>query len=205
MTTRAEELKAIVDDAWAATAALSECDTGVRQAAFERLLDHLLAGDRQAAANGGEAAPSATALSAQPDVPTESIDDSYATEEQRAEAVARFFDIAPAEASDLFDLTEPTPMLQLPSKKLPEARAEAVRTIALLVCGARSALGLETGSKDIRQAAEEYQKYDRNFMPIVTEMSELAVRGKSRSQNRLVRMRVIGTEKARSLAASLVD
>ncbi len=205
MTTRAEELKAIVDDAWAATAALSECDTGVRQVAFERLLNHLLAGGGLPAANGDEAAPSIAASSAQPDVSTEPIDDSYATEEQRAEAVARFFDIAPAEASDMFDLTEPTPMLQLPSKKLPEVRAEAIRKIALLVCGARTALGLDTGSKDIRQAAEEYQKYDRNFMPVLTEMSELAMRGKPHSKNRLVRLRVIGMEEARGLAASLVD
>lgn len=205
MSTRAEDLKAIVDDAWAATETLSMCDAGVRQAAFERLLSHLLANDTSGGVNGDEIARSATATHVPANAPPEPIDDTYATQEQRAEAVGRFFDITPEEASDLFDLTQPDPKLQLPSKKLPEARADAVRKIALLVCGARTALGIETGSKDIRQAAEDYKRYDRNFMPVLTEMPELAVRGKSRSKNRLVRMRVIGTEEARTLAASLVD
>lgn len=205
MNTRAAQLKAIVDDAWAATETLSECEASVRQAAFERLLSHLLAGDTGGDANGEEITRPAAATHTPAGAPTEPIDDTYATPEQRAEAVGRFFGITPEEASDLFDLTQMDPKLQLPSKRLPEARADAVRKIALLVCGARTALGVETGSKDIRQAAEDYKKYDRNFMPILTDMPELAVRGKSRSKNRLVRMRVIGTEEARSLAASLVD
>ena len=205
MSTRTEELKAIVDDAWAATETLSQCDAGVRQVAFERLLSHLLANDTSSGANEDEIARSATAAHVSAGTPSEPIDDTYATQEQRAEAVSRFFDITPEEASDLFDLTQPNPKLQLPSKKLPEARTDAVRKIALLMCGARTALGIETGSKDIRQVAEDYKKYDRNFMSVLTEMPELAVRGKSHSKNRLVRMRVIGTEEARTLAASLVD
>ena len=205
MSTRTEELKAIVDDAWAATETLSQCDAGVRQAAFERLLSHLLAGNTSGGVNGDAIARSATAVHEPAGASQEPIDDSYATQEQRAEAVSRFFDITPEEASDLFDLTQPDPKLQLPSKKLPEARTDAVRKIALLMCGARTALGIETGSKDIRQVAEDYKKYDRNFMSVLTEMPELAVRGKSHSKNRLVRMRVIGTEEARTLAASLVD
>lgn len=205
MSTRTDELKAIVDDAWAATETLSQCDVGVRQAAFERLLSHLLANDTSSGANEDQIARSATAAHVSAGTPSEPIDDTYATQEQRAEAVSRFFDITPEEASDLFDLTQPDPKLQLPSKKLPEARTDAVRKIALLMCGARTALGIETGSKDIRQVAEDYRKYDRNFMSVLTEMPELAVRGKSHSKNRLVRMRVIGTEEARTLAASLVD
>ncbi len=205
MATRADELKSLVDDAWAATETLRECEAGVRQAAFERLLNHLLANDQHAAENGDVVAPLTGSSDLHSADSAEPLDTSHATEEQRAEAVGRYFDIAPEEARDLFDLTELTPKLQVASKKLPEGRADAVRKIALLVCGVRTALGIETGSKDIRQAAEDYKKYDRNFMPVLTEMPELVVRGKSRSRNRMVRLRVIGIEEARSLAASLAD
>lgn len=200
MSVRSDELKAMVDDAWAATETLGDCAPDVRQVAFERLLTHLLSGDRgDASSTGGDSTSNGTAAAA-----VEPLDASYETEEQRAEAVGRYLDIAPEEARDLFDLRQTEPALRVTTKKLPKSRAEAVRTIALLVCGARTALGLETGSANIRAAADEYQKSDSNFMVHLTETAGLAVRGKARSKNRLVRMRVIGMEEARSLAASLV-
>lgn len=200
MSVRSDELKAMVDDAWAATETLSGCAPDVRQVAFERLLTHLLTGDR----GGVPIAGSDSTSNGMAAVAVEPPDASYATEEQRAEAIGRYFDVAPEEARDLFDLGQADPALRVTAKKLPKSRAEAVRTIALLVCGARTALGMETGTADIRAAADEYQKSDSNFMVNLTETPGLAVRGKARSKNRLVRMRVIGMEEARSLAASLV-
>lgn len=201
MSVRSDELKAMVDDAWAATETLSGCEPDVRQVAFERLLTHLLSGDRGGApAASGDSASNGTAAAA-----VEALDTSYDTEEQRAEVVGRYLGIAPEEACDLFDLGQAEPTLRVAAKKLPKSRAEAVRTIALLVCGARTALGMETGTADIRAAADEYQKSDSNFMVNLTEAPGLAVRGKARSKNRLVRMRVIGMEEARSLATSLVS
>ena len=201
MSVRSDELKAMVDDAWAATETLSGCEPDVRQVAFERLLTHLLSGDRGGApVTGGGVESNGLAAAA-----VEALDASYDTEEQRAEAVGRYLDIAPEEARDLFDLGQADPALRVTAKKLPKSRAEAVRTIALLVCGARTALGMETGTAHIRAAADEYQKSDSNFMVHLTETPGLVVRGKARSKNRLVRMRVIGMEEARSLATSLVS
>ena len=53
MSVRSDELKAMVDDAWAATETLSGCEPDVRQVAFERLLTHLLSGDRGGAPAAG--------------------------------------------------------------------------------------------------------------------------------------------------------
>lgn len=201
MTTRAEELKAIVDDAWAATANLGECEPAVRLTAFEQLLHFLLADSASQPRNGQSdaAAPASTSDQAEP------LDSSYATEQQRAEAVGRFLHLEPEDALDLFNLTEPTPRLTLPAEKLPNSSVEAIRVIALLVCAARTALGTETGSADIRQVAEDYNRCDPDFADALTNMQELSVRGKSSSRNRLVRLRVIGIEAAQALAASLID
>lgn len=201
MTTRAEELKAIVDDAWAATAGLGECEPGIRQTAFEQLLHFLLADSASQPRNGqsgaGEQMPTPDQL--------EPLDSSYATEQQRAEAVGRFLHLDPGDALDLFNLAGPMPRLTLPAEKLPNDSVEAVRVIALLVCAARTALGTETGSADIRQAAEDHNRCDTDFADALTNMQELSVQGKSSSRNRLVRLRVIGIEAARALAPSLVE
>ena len=200
MTTRAEELKAIVDDAWAATAGLGECEPGIRQTAFEQLLHFLLA-DSASQPRNGQGGNSRAAAAGE----SEPIDSSYATEQQRAEAVGRFLHLDPKDARDLFDLTGPTPRLKLPAEKLPNDSVEAIRIIALLVCAARTALGSETGSADIRQAAEDHNRCDPDFAEVLTNMQELSVRGKPSARNRLVRLRVIGIDAAQALAPSLVE
>jgi len=204
MSTRAEKLKSIVDDAWAATKTLEGEDSSVRYAAFESLLKHLLTADDRVPPRAVGAAPNGEASESLPDAAVVQPDASYETAAQRAEAVARYFDIAPDEAKDLFNLSEPNPRLQMPKKQMAQSRAGAVRKIALLICGARTALGLETGSVDIREAVDEYDQLDTNFMKTLTEMPEIVIRGKPHSKNRQVRVRVIGAEKARELAAALV-
>ena len=200
MTTRAEELKAIVDDAWAATAGLGECEPGIRQTAFEQLL-HFLLTDSAPQPRNGQGGNSRAAAADE----SEPIDSSYATEQQRAEAVGRFLHLDPKDALDLFNLTRPTPRLKLPAEKLPNDSVEATRVIALLVCAARTALGTETGSADIRQAAEDHNRCEPDFAEVLTNMQELSVRGEPHSRNRLVRLRVIGIEAAQALAPSLVE
>lgn len=201
MTTRAEELKAIVDDAWAATAGLGECEPGIRQTAFEQLLHFLLADSASQPRNGQS---DAVAQMPTPDQ-AEPPDSSYATEQQRAEAVGRFLHLDPGDALDLFNLAGPMPRLTLPPEKLPNDPVEAVQVIALLVCAARTALGTETGSANIRQAVEDHNRCDTDFVDALTNMQELSVQGKSSSRNRLVRLRVIGIEAVRALAPSLVE
>ena len=193
-----EQLTEIVKRVRVATESLSGDDLRLREIAFEKLLEHELASGTDA---NGSQTPSAESSS-------ESIappDSSYSTSEMRADAVGRYFKIEPEEAQDIFDLSKEAPTLDLPSNKIEGTRAAAVRQIALLICGARTALGLETGSAHIREAAEAYDKVDPNFMTYLTNFDKIAVRGKKSSPNRLVRMRVIGAEEAQDVARKLVS
>ena len=131
-------------------------------------------------------------------------DGSYADAGQRADSISRFLNIDPAKALDLFDLEESDPQLQVHSKSIPAGKADGTRAIALLICSARTALALETTTRHVREAVDRYNRHDApNFMKTLTAMSELAVRGKPQSRNRVIRLRVIGEEAARDLAASL--
>ncbi len=192
MTTDAgSRLGELVAQARDAVSVLGEEDRELRSIAFERVLDHLLG-------NGVVRAEPARKLVEEP------IDAVLGTEQQRVDAAARYFDIAPAEVRELFDLSNGEPRLVLHSNKLPRGKAEAVREIALLVCGVRTAVGLDTGSQHIRRASDDFNKLDRNFMTVLGEMDMIAVLGKPDSRNRLVRMRATGAEAARPLAQRLV-
>lgn len=192
-----EQLTEIIERIRAATECLGGDDHRLREIAFEKLLDYEL--DRTANPNGSNVRQGKTEPRA------DQIDTSYSTPQMRADAVGRYFDISPDDAMDLFDLSEEEPGLQIQSHKLDGAVAGAVREIALLVCGVRTALGFETGSRHIREAADHYNKLESHFNQYLTEFDLIAVRGKPRSPNRLVRMRVVGAEAARELAQRLVS
>ena len=189
----------LVAQARDAVSVLGEEDRELRSIAFERVLDHLLGNG-----NGNGVAPQTPATETATEPDDEPIDGALATEQQRVDAAARYFDIAPAEVRELFDLGGEEPKLVLHSNRLHKSRAEAVREIALLVCGVRTAVGLDTGSQHIRRASDDFNKLDKNFMTVLGEMDTIAVLGKPGSKNRLVRMRVIGAEAARPLAQRLV-
>lgn len=193
----AEQLAEIVERVRTATESLDGDDLRLREIAFEKLLDHELA--LTPSSNGTNVEKGASEAANDP------LDTSYASPEMRADAIARYFGISSDEANDLFDLHDQVPTLQVQSTKLDSSIAGAVREIALLVCGSRTALGIETGSKDIRVVANEYKRFDGNFNKHLNEFDLIAVRGKPRSPNRLVRMRVVGAEAARTLAQRLVS
>ncbi len=195
MVTEAQNRYAeMVAEAREAAAVLSEEDRDLRPIAFRSVLDHLLG-------NGnGVASSEAT----KPKREEEPIDSSLATEELRVASAARYFHIEPAQVREIFDLRGEEPELVVHSSKLASKKAEAVREIALLIGGIRTATALETGTSHIRDAAKAYNKFDGNFMKILGEMDRIAVLGKPQSPNRLVRMRVIGAEAARPLAQRLV-
>ena len=196
MTTDAgSRLGELVAQARDAASVLGEEDRELRRIAFERVLDHLLGNG-----GGNGSAPQVPARKLVDDP----IDGVLATEQQRVDAAARYFDIDPEGVRQLFDLSGDEPQLVLPSGKLPGGKAEAVREIALLIGGVRTAVGLATGTSHIRQAASDYKKLDDNFMTTLGELNKIAVLGKPGSRNRLVRMRVIGAEAARPLAQRLV-
>ena len=190
----------LVAQACEAASVLSEENSDLRSLAFDRVLQHLLG-------NGnGQANPATVATAPEKPSPArEPIDSSLATEQQRVAAVARYFDIDPDGVRELFDLDGDEPELVAPSGKLPKGKADAVREIALLIGGVRTALGLETSTQHLREAAEAYKKFAPNhFMDTLCGMKTIAVLGKPNSRNRLVRMRVIGAEAARPLAQRLV-
>ena len=197
MTTDAgSRLGELVAQARDAVSVLGDEDTELRRIAFERVLDHLLGNGN--GGNGVARAEPARKLVEEP------IDAVLGTEQQRVDAAARYFDIDPERVRELFDLSGDEPQLVLTPDKLPRERAAAVREIALLIGGVRTAVGLATGTSHIRQAVSDYQKLDDDFMTTLGAMDKVAVLGKPGSRNRLVRMRAIGAEAARPLAQRLV-
>ncbi len=176
-----------------------EEDKELRRIAFERVLDHLLGNG-----GGNGSAPQVPAVEPPPKPAREPIDGVLATEQQRVDAAARYFQIEPDEVRELFDLRGEEPDLVVNSGKLSKEMNEAVREIALLVGGVRTAVGLETGSQTIREVADAYGKLDRHYMETLSKAKEIAVLGKPSSRNRLIRMRAIGAEAARPLARRLV-
>ncbi|WP_419926580.1 hypothetical protein [Candidatus Poriferisocius sp.] len=202
MPTDLDDLAGIVATAKRATEELSDAD--LRRVAFERVLDHLLKNGESSPA--GESAKTVAVQAATPvNAATPSADGVFAKEQQRVDAIARYFKIEPEEVRHIFETSGEEPVLQVHSGGLADSRAEAAREIALLVGGARTALGQETSTSDIRSAADGYGKLDTgNFMKTLGAMSEISVLGRHGSPNRVVRMKVHGAEKARTLAQRLI-
>lgn len=171
-----------------------------KRIAFDRVLDHLL---KAADNNQAEEArlPSRPVNVARPPV-----DSAFASEQQRIDAMAEYFGIDPEQVTDIFDVSGEEPGLIIRSNQLPSAQATATRHIALLITGARTALGRDTDTEHLREVADTYSKLNSsNFMTTLSKMSELSLLGKRGSQKRLVRMKVRGAEEAGELAKQLVD
>ena len=199
MVTSTDELREAVGQAQTAVATLLEQDRPLGQIAFREVLQHLLAGlnDADAAAASAPARGSDT---------HGDIDDTYATPEQRAAAIARYLHIQPDEVEDLFDVSELEPLLRMSSKNLSTSKSAATREIALLVLAGRTAMALDTGTHHIRDAAERHHRLDpANFIKTLGAMETVGLRGAPESPNRLVRLKVVGIEAARELAARLTS
>ncbi len=200
MPNNTKELESLVTKAQEATRNLESAE--LRKVAFEQVLDHLLA-------NYGHEAVADPNLKVSPGrlgTESEPADGVLASEQQRIDALARYFKISPDEVQHLFDATEEQPNLVVSTKQLASSKAQAAREIALLVTGALTALGLETTTSHVRDVADDYGKYDNaNFMTTLTNMVEISVLGKRRSQNRIIRMKVAGVEAAQDLATRIVN
>ncbi len=200
MATSTEDLQGLIRQARDAAAELLSEDSALGQIAFREILGHLLS-ERQSAATSEDAAPAVSLAAAR-----SNIDDAFATEEQRVWAVAQFFQIGIDEVRDLFDLGDAEPFLQVGNKQLNKQKSAATREIVLLVGGARTALGLDTGTEYIREAAERHSRLDLpNFMRTLGAMEQIALRGSPGSGNRLVRLKAIGVEASRELASKLTS
>ena len=198
MPTGADDLAGIVATAQKATEGLQ--DTELQRVAFERVLEHLL---RNGDSKPAEASP-LTPASAASQV-TAKADSVLANEQQRADAIAKYFKISPDDVEHIFDVSGTEPSLTLHTGRLEGVRTAATRQIALLVTGVRTALGQETATEHIRSAVDNYGRLDSsNFMSTLGKMPEISVLGGRGSPNRTIRMKVSGVEKAQELAQQLI-
>lgn len=168
-------------------------DAELRREVYLRLLDRRLATER------GPRPASTTPVAA------DSLDREFATPAQRAAAVGRFLHIPSVGAEELFDFRDRKPALCLDAARLPEHIAAAVRVIALLTCSAHAAVREETGTADLRRAAEQYGKYDESFYKHLGDMPGIEVRGKPQSPNRKVQLLFGGSERAAEIAQDLLS
>ncbi len=196
MPATAQQMKQLVQVAREAVADFKEDDADLRRIAFERILDHMLSGDAPDAAAASNGA-------AEDDWPPR-------TKVRRAGLIAMYFGIDAESAAELFDLSNRKPRLQLASNQVPKDVIRAIETIALLVAGARAAVGLETTVEDITEAAIAHRPMipmdDRGLIPVpkvLQQMDEIAVLGEPGRANRIVRLKALGVEAAKERAAAL--
>lgn len=194
----ADDLAGIVATAQKATEGLQ--DTELQRVAFERVLDHLLRNGDSEPVEASTLIPASAASQA-----TAEADSVLADEQQRADAIAKYFKINPEGVEHIFDVSGTEPLLTLHTSRIEGVRTAATRQIALLVTGARTALGRETATEHIRSAVDGYGRLDRsNFMATLGKMPEISVLGGRGSPNRTIRMKVSGVEKAQELAQQLI-
>lgn len=200
MPTSVNELKSLVEAAKQATAGLEGTD--LRRTAFERVLDHLLrnGAEEVTVTNRRETThPASTATGSQ------TADGSFADEQQRVDAIATYFRIAPHDVLHVFDASGEKPALAVHTSNLDTRKAVATRDITLLMAGVRTALGQKTTTADIREVLDDHDRLDsRNFMSTLASMTEISVLGKAGSRNRVVRMKVPGAEQARELVQRFI-
>ena len=197
MKTHTEQLTEIVERVRIATETLGDDDSKLRAIAFQKLLDHELSQGQP------DVIPRGASHEAAEDSVVQ-IDDAFASRILREQAIADYFRVGSNQVQDLFDIANEAPHLEVRADLLERSNRFAIREIALLVCGARTALGIETGTADIRKAADSHGRLDDDFISHLLCMDEIVVRGKSTSPNRLVRMRATGAECVRGIAQRLV-
>lgn len=191
MTTRAEELKAIVDDAWAATETL-EGSPQTRADAFKLVLEAALT-------NGSAATPPT-------DEDAQNAPSGCDTPGERTAALAAVFAVKPEQLGNLFDVRRAEPALtQFAVRQLPDDCASATREITLLVTVARNALGLATGTWLLRDLAGTYERLDlRRFQSTLDAMEEIFVRGEPGDEDRGITLRSLGIEAAQTIAQRIL-
>ena len=202
----AERLRRIVADAWDATSPVADqVDLETRQSAFRLLLEAMLQNGYEPAPEEPPAVDETPPTDQWPETDDWSIDRAFATEVQRTDAVAMSLGLEYDEAQSLYDLSGPDPRLRVDPAKLAADRQSALREITLLVCVGRGAVGLDSGTRHVREAAAAHQRPVPvgDFNACMESIPDIVLRGHSDSDNRLVRLRGTGVEAARDLAQRL--
>ena len=207
-------MRAVISEAWAATDVVADkVGPSTREAAFRLVLEAMLRDGGLQPSIGEIVVAGVDEPEPEPievdDVDVQerepepdSIDVSLATPEQRAWAIADYLRIGVEQTLCLYDVESSAPVVRAPAGRLSADRNEAARDLTLLVLAGRSAIGVATGTEDLRCAAAAYEALDGGeLVPLLDRIDEVVVRGDPNSVNRLVRLRGIGVEAARSVAA----
>ena len=197
------KMAGLVREAWLATSQLGdEVAPETRETAFKLVLEALLRnGDSQ------PTSPETGQIASSNGRSEQAVgDDLYSTPELRMDAISSYLEITGEQVEILFNVSESTPQIQIGPGRLSNAKGTATREIALLLLGARTAMGLDTEMDDIRRVVEQYKRYDQgNFAKTLQSSPDLVVLGKPRSSQRTVRLRGVGVSAARELAQRLVS
>ena len=113
--------------------------------------------------------------------------------------IAEHLNIPEDAANAVFDLSTGKPCLGIPSHQLPAAKRTATQEIALVLCAAYEALGLDPPDTDIvRQECENYSRYDSaNFAKSLGAMDgRLTPKGQPRAKRKTLIISVPGREEA---------
>lgn len=113
--------------------------------------------------------------------------------------IAQHLSIDPALANSVLEMWDERPRLALPSSRLPSARVRATQEIALVLCGAYEALGLDPPDTGVvRQECERYDRYDgANFARSLGAMEgKLTPKGPPRAKKKALIISVPGREEA---------
>ena len=193
----------VVREAWLATAELDEVvDSDVRQSAFVLVLEAML--------RDGEVETPAEAV----DLPDEfdasydlvEQDDLYPTPALRTDAISSYLGIKAEQVPLLCAVEQVDPILRGNLERLLTEKHVAIRDIALLLLGVRTAIALDTDLDEIRRAGEQYCSLDESTSAEIMQSSpEWVVMGVRGSERKIVRLRAAGVDAVRELVQQLVS
>jgi AraC-like DNA-binding protein len=159
-------------------------------AAFSQVLRHLLA---------ATASPS----SEHPDRPARGA---LVDEPSRLSRLAARVGVSESALADLFEVTDDSVTLHVSSARIPSAKSQATKDVALLVAAARQGSGADDGwtaAEHVREGLQNYKKYDtNNFSTYLKGVAE-AFNFRGRGPSMELRLTQPGWEMAVNLITSL--
>lgn len=145
-------------------------DPDFRRSVFLRLLDYRLGGD---AAN---------------------------TDRQPERLIGNYLGISEDAAAALFEFRGRNPIPMLNEDDVPLSVERSVEELALLTCGARTALGMQTAVGDIREVAGRYDACDSSFIDHLSAVEGLRFDGTASDGGQKVALTLRGAQRASWLA-----
>ena len=127
------------------------------------------------------------------------VDPAESGEAPSLEAVARGLGIESELISSVLSLESDAITIGAPTGRLPKAKADAAREVAIVCAAVNKALGREAHTGEVREILREYGKFDSpNFMASIKKISGdlLTVKGRPGTRDHELIIRRGGTEEA---------